>query len=143
VLAGDASERGRGAGERGSGGYGSLLWSEATRQRGASGDRVVLRVSGGRGKLTGGARSSAAPRRKLKGRDASRRWAGPVSCRERRGKGKEVSWAGLRWPVGCVAGLGWWPMRVLEDRFLDLNLIGLLKFKSHTIKIANWEIPVK
>jgi hypothetical protein len=91
VLAGDASERGRGARERGSGGYGSLSWSKVTRRRGSSEDRGVLWASRGRGKLTGGARSSAAPGRKLKGRDASRRWAGPVSCGERRGKGKEVS----------------------------------------------------
>jgi hypothetical protein len=49
-------------GKRGSCGYGSLSRSGATQQRGASGGRVLLRASGGREKLTGGARASAAPR---------------------------------------------------------------------------------
>jgi hypothetical protein len=36
-----------------------------------------------------------------------------------------------------LGSVGWWPMGVLEDGFLDLNLNSLFKFKSHTIEIAN------
>jgi hypothetical protein len=118
---GAAAGKERGKGRRGG-------WSALARS-GRRGEEVR---SGGRGKLTGGTCLSAAPGESED--EASRQiatvgWAGRAgwfACGERKGKGEEGSWAWVgRWAGG--------PLGVLENRFLDLNLIAPFKFKFHTI----------
>jgi hypothetical protein len=102
---GDAGERGRG--EKGSGGFAILSRGGGERRRGAE---RAGRGSGRRkkGKLTGGARPSAAPGGwERKGHAGSRSWAGPVAlgrsaCGEERKTGRS-SWARVAWAGWLVA----------------------------------------
>jgi hypothetical protein len=61
--------------------------------------------------------------------------AGWLAGKERgKGKGQLGS--------GCVGRWAGGPLGVLEEKFLDLNLNRLFKFKSHTIESNKFENPI-
>jgi hypothetical protein len=105
ARAGDAGERGHG--EKGSGSFAILSRGGGERRRGAERSRVA--AGGRKGKLTGGARSSAAPG---EGEGACGGAAvgglGRVGRAWKGGRGKKVSGAGPRsWEKLGVTGAGW------------------------------------
>jgi hypothetical protein len=144
-LAGDVRERGRGEGrkeEKGRRAVGGAC-REAGRRSGGerAGDPGVAGER--KGKADGWVPPVSCPG--WKGGEASRRvarlgWAGLrglARVRGRKGKMERAVGLGLRGPVGL------WPTRGVRVYSLDLNLIGLFKFKSHTFESNKFESPIK
>jgi hypothetical protein len=97
--------------------------------------------SGGRGKLTGGTRPSAAREEGRRG-VATDREAGLGRVMRAGSRGKREREKG-QLGRGCVGRWAGGPRGVLRDRFLDVDLNSLFKFKSHTIESNKSENPIQ